>query len=128
MTDTISFEGQTPREFLTTALSAQFPGWLVVPSERVPDTLDRPALVIKQRSIQPHEAAPLSHYNVGFYVTVVDDHTDFQFAEDALDTNVLLVWTFMSASKAITPKTATKALFNSYMSYDIEADLMVQKG
>ncbi|NNC10343.1 hypothetical protein HII28_00390 [Planctomonas sp. JC2975] len=128
MTDVV-INGQTPREVLVSALSDAFPEWLVVPVENVPDSLDRPAIVIKQRSIAPLPEAPQSHFTVSSLVTVVDDHTEWANAEPSLDTNVLLVWAALMGTKNVHPKTATKALFNTqYLSYDIETDLTVQKG
>ncbi|QDZ14244.1 hypothetical protein [Humibacter ginsenosidimutans] len=130
MSDDISFNGNTPRQVLTTALEEAFPEWLVISSERAPDTLDRPALVIKQRTIDPLPSAPLSHFTVGFFVTVVDDSTDWDQAEDDLDTNVLLVWAALMETKNVNPSKAEKTTFNdnAYLAYDITTDLTVRKG
>lgn len=118
-----------PRQALTDALETAFPDWLVVPSERTPDTLDRPAIIIKQRTIQPLDAAPLSHYGITCLVTIVDDQTDFDLAEDSLDTNVLSVWELLMSLSNVHPTKAEKAMFNqTNLSYDIETDLTVQKG
>lgn len=119
----------SPREKLAESLTEGFPEWKVVPSERVPDSLDRPTLVLKQRTIARLPEAPQSHYTVGYFVTVVDDHTDFDAAETALDENVLAVWEYLMSLSNVHPKTATKALFaDAYLAYDIETDLTVQKG
>jgi hypothetical protein len=131
MTDTTpSFEGTSPRDVLAAALQAQFPDWLVISSERAPGTtIDRPAIVLKQRTIAPLDAAPQSYYTVSYYVTVVADEDDFDLAEVSLDANVLAVWECLMSLSSVHPVKADKATFNnSYLSYDIETDLTVQKG
>lgn len=125
----ISFQGTTPRQTLENILTEVFPDWLVIPSEAVSDSLSSPTILIKQRTIAPLDAAPIEHFTVGFLVTVVDDSTDMEQAEDSLDTNVLQVWAALSDTRSTTPKQATKVAYKgTYLAYDIETDLTVRKG
>lgn len=118
-----------PRDSLVAALSGAFPDWLIVPAERNIDAPDRPVVIVKQRTIGRLPEAPASHYTVSCVLTLVDDHTDIELAEPALDANVLDLWERLMSLSNVHPKTATKVSFTeTAMAYDIETDLTVQKG
>jgi hypothetical protein len=118
-----------PRDALVSALEGLFPDWLIVPAERNPDVLDRPAVVVKQRDIAPLPAAPNGAYTLTCIITIVDDHEDIELAEPALDANVLALWEGLMSLTNVHPKTATKAEWSAVaLCYDIETDLTVTKG
>lgn len=122
----VTLDGPPPRDALVALIAEEFPDWRVVPVERATDDLDRPMVMIKQRTIAVLPASPISHYVVGFYVTLVDEHRDPTLAEPALDANVLALWSVLQATKNINPKQATKVSFDpQHMAYDIETDLWI---
>lgn len=125
----VTINGPMPRDVLKELLEAEFPDWKVVTSQRALDVIDRPTILLKQDVIVPLPAAPQSHFNVSFYVTIADPHQDMDLAEAALDQNVLALWAVLLGAPQTMPKQAKKVLFEGrYMAYDIETDLTVQKG
>lgn len=73
------------RQLLADKLTELLPTHKIVRAQRNVDTISKPTVVIKQQSIIPAPAAPLSHYQVTFVVTIVSAHADIEKAEDDLD-------------------------------------------
>lgn len=115
------------RATLLSALQAEFPDWIVLNAESVPDSTDRPAVLISQRSVGPLTEAPATHFSVGLTLTLVASASETQTAEDELDGNIIDLWETLSSSPTVIPTAASKLVFNNRMAYDVTVQAIISK-
>jgi hypothetical protein len=117
------------RSQLEEALRAVIPtAWKLIPYQDNVDTLDAPLVMFKQSTITKAPEAPRGAYLFNYVITLVNDQTDPQKAENALDDDVETLFAILDGLRAMVPMEATKVLFqDTYMAYDITLKILTRK-
>lgn len=91
-------------------------------------TLSKPTLYIEHIGIVALPEAPVGHVSNTVVVTILDDHTNYDTAEDALDDDVLQLITALDASDRLLFVKADKTeVNNTYLGWAIELTLTTEK-
>lgn len=102
--------------------------WRIIPNQSMPQTIDRPTLIIKHLEMERLEEAPLGSLRHQITITVADPHEDQVKAEDALDDEVLQLCTALDALSGLTWTGAKKvAVRDPYIGWDITLTVISTK-
>lgn len=104
--------------------------WLVIPYLSSPKSFERPTINIKHTEINAQPAAPLSDNLVNdVVVTITNNRTDLNRAEDALDDSVLALVYLLKNSKRLVFQSAKKvsAANEINLAWDINIQVLTTK-
>lgn len=104
-------------------------GWSVKPhTVRQVATLDRPTVYIEHTGIDPLAAAPVGSVDNTVVVTILDHHTDYTQAEDALDAKVMDLITKLDAHERLNWDNARKVeVAEKYLGWAISLTVITEK-
>lgn len=104
-------------------------GWAVKPhTVKRLTTLAEPTLYIEHVGIEQAEVAPVGTVTNTVVVTIVDHHTDYEKAEDALDPGVLELITALDAHTRLAWSRADKTeIADTYLAWALRLTVITEK-
>jgi len=120
------------RKTLIDALKPLLPSdWRLIPYATNLDTISRPVVMLRLKTIEKLAQAPLSHRTATFTLTVIEPRTEPGPADDALDDKLIdLLAAIDDFGAGLTWSTATSVVWGdpaSNPAYDIELQLPYAK-
>lgn len=117
------------RDWLKEQLGPLLPsGWVIIPNQRMPETIDRITVIIKHSEMERLAEAPIGNLRHRVILTIADPHEDDVKAENALDDSVLELVTALDGLAQISWSTARKvAVQDPYIGWDIELSVITKK-
>ena len=101
--------------------------WRIIPSVKLPETIDRPTVTITHTKITPNPALPHSENLVNdVVIRVADPHNDLLTAENALDDQVLGLIHILRGSERLRWTEAEKVQIKEtpYFGWDITVQVL----
>lgn len=117
------------RDYLTAELTPLLPStWKIIANQRVPETFDTVAVILKHLHIETLAEAPIGSLRNRVLITIADPHTDQVRAENALDEAVLELCTALDGHSRIIWTGADKVLVtDTYLGWDITVEVITEK-
>lgn len=111
------------RTVLTAALKPLCPpGWVWVTDERPRADDERTRVQALQRRIDPGRFGSTAAHRIGFTVTITVPSLDLSKAEEQLDDDII-AFLYSLSDKGIQWTTATKAIYDGRLGYQLELEL-----
>jgi hypothetical protein len=100
----------------------------LIPNQTMPQTIDRPTVVVKHLRMEPLAEAPVGHVRNTVILTLADHHETEAIAEEALDTAVVELLTALDGHEAITWTEAEKvSVVDRYLGWDITLTVITSR-